>query len=159
MAARVQNSTRLLMKIGAELGPRMMEGMINVNGVSAYNIYMGDKAQGNNFELVDGLTNIMDGTATIFSKTGLDFIRISTNVIKENKRAIGTKLSHTGKAIDKINQGQAYYGKVHILGNPYLTYYAPLKDASGSKIGIWYVGYFADLASTVHYIPLKAAGY
>lgn len=152
MAARVQNSMRLLMKMGAELGPPRMEGMVNVNSVSANNIYMGDKAQGNNFELVDGLTNIMDGTATIFSKTGVDFIRISTNVIKENKRAIGTKLSPTGKAIDKINQGQAYYGQVDILGNPYLTGYAPLKDASGSTIGIWYVGYSADLASTLHTI-------
>lgn len=152
MAARVQNSMRLLMKMGAELGPPRMEGMVNVNSVSANNIYMGDKAQGNNFDLVDGLTNIMDGTATIFSKTGVDFIRISTNVIKENKRAIGTKLSPTGKAIDKINQGQAYYGQVDILGNPYLTGYAPLKDASGSTIGIWYVGYSADLASTLHTI-------
>lgn len=152
MAARVKNSMRLLIKMGAELGPPRMEGMVNVNGVSANNIYMGNKAQGNDFELVDGLTSIMDGTATIFSKTGLDFIRISTNVIKENKRAIGTKLSPTGKAIDKINQGQAYYGQVDILGNPYLTGYAPLKDASGNTIGIWYVGYSADLASTLHTI-------
>jgi methyl-accepting chemotaxis protein len=146
MAQRVQNSMRLLMKMGAELGPPKIEGMVTVNDLNANNIYLGNTPQGNDFQLVDGLTNIMDGTATIFSKTGSDFIRISTNVIKENKRAIGTKLSPTGKAIEKIDQGQAYFGQVDILGSPYLTDYAPMKDESGVTIGIWYVGYSADLA-------------
>jgi methyl-accepting chemotaxis protein len=152
MAQRVQNSMRLLMKMGAELGPPKIEGMVTVNGLTANNIYLGNIAQGNDFQLVDGLTNIMDGTATIFSKTGSDFIRISTNVIKENKRAIGTKLSPTGKAIEKIDQGQAYFGQVDILGSPYLTGYAPMKDESGVTIGIWYVGYSADLAITLQTI-------
>jgi methyl-accepting chemotaxis protein len=143
---------RLLMKMGAELGPPKIEGMVTVNGLTANNIYLGNIAQGNDFQLVDGLTNIMDGTATIFSKTGSDFIRISTNVIKENKRAIGTKLSPTGKAIEKIDQGQAYFGQVDILGSPYLTGYAPMKDESGVTIGIWYVGYSADLAITLQTI-------
>ena len=149
MAERVQNSMRLLMKMGAELGSPRINGVVSVNDVTANNIYMGDKAQGNDFELVDGLTTIMDGTATIFSKTGPDYIRISTNVIKENKRAIGTKLNPNGKAIKAINQGQAYYGQVEILGNPYLTGYAPMIDTSGETIGIWYVGYSADIATVL----------
>ncbi|GAB2681533.1 methyl-accepting chemotaxis protein [Aliiglaciecola aliphaticivorans] len=149
IAERVQNSMRLLMKMGAELGPPRIGGSVTVNGVAANNIYMGNKSQGNNFELVDGLTEIMDGTATIFSKKGSDYIRISTNVIKENKRAIGTKLNPNGKAIKAINQGQAYYGQVEILGNPYLTGYAPMKDAKAETIGIWYVGYSADIATVL----------
>ncbi|WP_293749287.1 Cache 3/Cache 2 fusion domain-containing protein [uncultured Paraglaciecola sp.] len=149
MAERVQNSMRLLMKMGAELGSPRINGEVTVNDVTANNIYLGNRAQGNDFELVDGLTTIMDGTATIFSKTGSDYIRISTNVIKENKRAIGTKLSPNGKAIKAINQGQAYFGQVEILGNPYLTGYAPMTDANGETIGIWYVGYSADIASVL----------
>lgn len=145
MASRVQNSMRLLQKLGNELGQARLEGSVDVNGVTANNVYLGDKAQGNNFDLVDGLTKIMDGTATIFSKTGQDYVRISTNVIKDNKRAIGTKLSSTGKAIKEIDQGRAYYGAVEILGSPFLTGYAPMKDSSGQTIGIWYVGYSADL--------------
>lgn len=145
MAARVQNSMRLLKKMGDELGQARQEGTVVVNDVEAANIYLGDTAQGNDFTLVDGLTSIMDGTATIFSKTGPDYIRIATNVISNGKRAIGTKLSATGKAIKQINKGEAYYGQVDILGKPYLTGYAPMKDASGKTIGIWYVGYSADL--------------
>ena len=145
MADRVQNSMRLLKKMGAELGPARADGMVYVNGVSANNIYLGSSEQGNNFELVDGLTEIMNGTATIFSKTGEDYIRIATNVIKNDKRAIGTKLSPTGKAIVNINNGEPYFGQVDILGSPYLTGYAPMFDSKGQIIGIWYVGYSADL--------------
>lgn len=147
MAERVQNSMRLLKKMGAELGPAKIDGTVSVNGVSANNIYLGSSGQGNNFTLVDGLTEIMNGTATIFSKTGQDYIRIATNVIKNDKRAIGTKLSPTGKAIVNINSGKPYFGQVDILGNPYLTGYAPMFDSNGETIGIWYVGYSADLRS------------
>ncbi|WP_412971054.1 methyl-accepting chemotaxis protein [Glaciecola sp. MF2-115] len=145
MADRVQNSMRLLKKMGDELGQARINGTVSVNDVVANNIYFGNTPQGNNFDLVDGLTKIMDGTATIFSKTGQDYIRITTNVIKNDKRAIGTKLSSTGKAISKIDNGEAYFGQVDILGNPYLTGYAPIFDVSGKTIGIWYVGYSADL--------------
>lgn len=68
-------------------------------------------------------------------------------MIKDGKRAIGTKLSSTGKAIKKIRQKQPYYGQVDILGMPYLTAYEPIEDNTGKVIGIWYVGYSADLDS------------
>lgn len=146
MAARVQNSMRLLLQKANEIGPPKQQGSVMINGVEANDIYLGDQPQGNNFNLVDGVTDIMDGTATIFSKTGEDYIRISTNVINNGQRAIGTKLSPTGKAIAKIKQGEAYYGAVDILGRPFLTGYAPMKNSSGQTIGIWYVGYSADLS-------------
>ncbi len=145
MAARVQSSMKLLKKMGNELGQASQQGSVTVNGVSANNVILGNSAQGNNFELVDGLTEIMGGTATIFSKTGDEYIRIATNVIKNGNRAIGTKLSQTGKAIKKINKGEAYFGQVDILGSPYLTGYAPMFDANNNTIGIWYVGYSADM--------------
>ncbi|MGB3727467.1 MAG: Cache 3/Cache 2 fusion domain-containing protein, partial [Glaciecola sp.] len=152
MAERVQNSMRLLKKMGSELGEPSLEGTVNVNGVTANNVLLGDSSQGNNFELVDGLTQIMDGTATIFSKTGQDYVRISTNVIKNDKRAIGTKLSANGKAIKLINQGKPYFGQVDILGNPFLTGYAPMVDNANKTIGIWYVGYSADLQAITNTI-------
>ena len=61
------------------------------------------------------------------------------------ERAIGTKLAPDGKAIKKINQQEAYYGAVDILGSPYLTGYEPMFNSSGDVVGIWYVGYSADL--------------
>ncbi|OJF68468.1 methyl-accepting chemotaxis protein [Alteromonas sp. V450] len=145
MLERVKSSMALLKQRGEALGtPRLGEAVF-VKDTQANQLFLGDTPQANAFSLVDGLTDIMGGTATLFSKTGSDFIRVSTNVIKNEQRAIGTKLAPTGKAIQKILKQQAYYGAVDILGSPYLTGYEPMYDASGSVIGIWYVGYSADL--------------
>src|SRR5262249_33209777 len=82
------------------------------------------------------------GTATLFVKSGDDYVRISTNVPGSvDGRALGTILDPKGKAIVNINKGEPFYGEVDILGKPYVTGYDPIKDASGKVIGIRYVGY------------------
>ena len=127
------------------MGTPKQSGMVSVKNTQARQLLLGNETQANNFELVDGLTSVMGGTATLFSRTGEDYIRVSTNVIKNGERAIGTKLAPNGKAIKQIQQNKAYYGAVDILGSPYLTGYEPMFDASNNVIGIWYVGYSADL--------------
>ncbi|MEI7431113.1 MAG: methyl-accepting chemotaxis protein, partial [Betaproteobacteria bacterium] len=104
------------------------------------------KGQANHFELVDGVTRVAGGTATLFVKSGTEFIRISTNVKRDNERAIGTALDPNGKAIAAIRDGKAFYGEVDILGSPYLTGYEPIRNSQGEVIGIWYVGYKVDMA-------------
>ncbi|MBO1256707.1 Cache 3/Cache 2 fusion domain-containing protein [Alteromonas sp. 5E99-2] len=145
MLTRVKSSMKLLKQRGEKLGIPNQKGTTSVNSVVSSQLLLGTHEQANNFELVDNLTQVMGGTATLFSKTGNDFIRVSTNVIKDNQRAIGTKLAPSGKAMSKINNGEAYYGEVDILGNPYLTGYEPMRNQNGEIIGIWYVGYSADL--------------
>lgn len=145
MHERVVSSMKLLKQRGAALGTPSQSGQVMVKNTSANQLLLGGKPQANDFTLVDGLTDVMGGTATLFSKTGDDYIRVSTNVIKDGQRAIGTKLAPTGKAMAKIKQGEAYYGAVDILGSPYLTAYEPMFNASQQVIGIWYVGYSADL--------------
>lgn len=145
MLERVKSSMALLKQRGAQLGTPKQSGMVSVKNTQARQLLLGNETQANNFELVDGLTSVMGGTATLFSRTGEDYIRVSTNVIKNGERAIGTKLAPNGKAIKQIQQNKAYYGAVDILGSPYLTGYEPMFDASNNIIGIWYVGYSADL--------------
>ncbi len=145
MLERVKSSMALLKQKGSELGLPSQAGLVSVKDTQARQLLLGDREQANNFTLVDGLTEVMGGTATLFSKTGDDYIRISTNVIKDGQRAIGTKLAAGGKAIKQIDQSKPYYGAVDILGNPYITGYEPMFDAAGSVVGIWYVGYSADL--------------
>ncbi|MCY7297272.1 methyl-accepting chemotaxis protein [Alteromonas sp. a30] len=145
MLERVKNSMTLLKQRGNQLGEASLGDIIQVNGTPARQLLLGGKAQANDFALVDGLTDVMGGTATLFSKTNDDYVRISTNVFKNGQRAIGTTLAKGGKAIKKINQSDAYYGEVDILGNPYLTAYEPIFNARNQVIGIWYVGYSADL--------------
>jgi hypothetical protein len=81
-------------------------------------------------------------TATLFVKSGDEFIRASTNVKKDDgSRAIGTTLDLRAAAGMAIAQGKAYYGPVAILGKSYITGYEPMKDGSGNIIGVYYVGY------------------
>ncbi len=143
--SQVKASMALLKQRGAALGTPQLGTSVEVAGTQANQLFLGDQPQANQFSLVDDLTKIMGGTATLFSKKGSDFIRVSTNVKREGKRAIGTKLSPDGLAMQSIRQGKAYYGMVDILGSPYLTGYEPMFDEQGEIIGIWYVGYKADL--------------
>jgi cache 3/cache 2 fusion protein len=104
---------------------------------------MGNSGYSHNFEIVDAIVKEHGGTATLFAKTGDEYVRVSTNVPKPDGsgRATGTILDLAGKAIVNINKGEAFYGEVTILGVPYITGYEPIKDASGKVIGIYYVGY------------------
>ncbi len=145
MSERVKSSMALLKQRGQAIGIPSQQGTVMVKEANANQLYLGNQPQANDFALVDGLTQIMGGTATLFSKTGDDFIRVSTNVIKDGQRAIGTKLAPTGKAMEMIKKGQPYYGEVDILGSPYLTGYEPMFNAANQVVGIWYVGYSADL--------------
>jgi len=104
-------------------------------------LMFGEEEMNGNYDLVDEIQDNYGGTATIFAKAGNDFKRISTNVIKDGNRAVGTVLDPNGAAIKKIKAGEAFYGEADILGEKYETGYEPIKDGSGSVIGIWYVGY------------------
>lgn len=144
-SARVKSSLKLLKDRAKDIGRPELGSATQVNGTPANQLYLGNSAIANNFDLVDSVTELMGGTATVFSRKGDDFVRISTNVMKEGKRAIGTKLAPTGKAMAAIKQKKPYFGQVDILGKSYLTAYDPIIDSSGEVIGIWYVGYLADL--------------
>lgn len=146
MSKRVKNSLNLLVERGNLLGEASIDGEAPVAGNDTPALYLGDTLINNNFDLVDGVTKVMGGTATLFVRDGNDFVRVSTNVQKsDGSRAIGTKLNMSGGAGQAISQGQPFYGQIDILGNPYLTAYSPIRNDAGQIVGIWYVGYSADL--------------
>jgi hypothetical protein len=96
----------------------------------------------NFFDVVDEVVKENGGMATVFVKSGDEYVRVATNLKKEDgSRAVGTILDPSGRAIAMINKGEACYGAATILCTPYLTGYDPIKDASGTVIGIYHVGY------------------
>ncbi len=128
------------------LGNPFIDGTVSINGTVVPNILFGKTPLTNNFKLVDDLSSAVGGTATLFVKTGNDFIRVTTNVRQSNKsRAVGTSLNPNGKAIVALRAGQAFHGVVDILGEPYITRYEPIYDAHESIIGAYYVGYKVDI--------------
>lgn len=140
---KVQKSMAAFKAATAKLGAPKVEGMEAVSGKDAAAFYFGTTKINNNFDVVDAVVKENGGTATLFAKTGDEYVRVSTNVPKPDGsgRATGTILDPAGKAIININKGEAFYGEVTILGVPYITGYEPIKDASGKVIGIHYVGY------------------
>lgn len=146
MAKRVENSLSLLTERGQQLGSPTIKGLAEVANTNVPGLFLGDSLMNNRFDLVDGVTKVMGGTATLFVRDGQEFTRVTTNVKKgDGSRAIGTKLNMNGGAGKAIKRGEAFFGQVEILGNPYLTAYSPMFNPAQDIIGIWYVGYSADL--------------
>ena len=101
----------------------------------------GDVEINGNYDIVDEVAEANACTATIFVAKDGGFQRISTNVIKDGNRAIGTMLADASPAMEPLKKGEAYYGPADILGSKYETGYEPIKDASGAVVGVYYVGY------------------
>jgi methyl-accepting chemotaxis protein len=145
MLAQVQSSMRLLNQRIEQSGEITVGQKVEVAGRQVNDLLFNNDGQANSFALVDSVTAIMGGTATLFSRDNDDFVRISTNVISNNSRAIGTLLAPTGLAIAAIRRNEAFYGVVDILGNPFVTGYEPIIASNKQLVGISYVGYRADL--------------
>ena len=93
------------------------------------------------FEMVDEVGNDLGIVDTIFIKRNDDFIRVITNIKKDDgSRAVGTNLGKDSSAYNSVMTGQAYIGEAKILNKPYLTGYQPIKDKDGNIIGILFVG-------------------
>ncbi|MFV1921517.1 MAG: EAL domain-containing protein [Methylotenera sp.] len=144
----VYSSMLLLKQKGLELGHPNLNGENELHGELIPNLRLGNSAITNKTDLVDAVTNVGNGTATIFVKKDNAFIRISTNVRKkDNTRAIGTRLDPNGNVIKLLNAGLPFYGVVDILGEPYITGYEPILDSEKNVIGAWYVGYKVDVSA------------
>lgn len=155
MMERVKSSMKLLLERGESLGAARQGDIVEVNGKNAPELLLGSQPQSNRFELVDHLTASQGGDATLFSKAGDDYVRISTTVKNSvgssaqdiGKRAVGTILDPSGKAIKAIREGKSFYGQVDILGHPYLTGYEPIFNSQKKTVGIWLVAYKVDTKS------------
>ncbi|MBX4929954.1 methyl-accepting chemotaxis protein [Rhizobium binae] len=91
--------------------------------------------------LVDRTAQSIAGVATIFQKQGGDYVRISTNVKKENgDRAVGTKLAAEHPAQPVLARGEAYFGPAELFGRKFMTGYFPIKNAANASVGILFIG-------------------
>jgi len=140
--ARVAKSMAALKDQTTKLGGPRIDGRDEVGGRDAPALYFGSTKMNNNFSVVDAVAEEGGrGTAaTLFVKSGDDYIRVATNVsMRTGGRGLGTVL--TGAPLESIKAGKAYYGKASVLGTPYVSGYEPIKDASGAIIGVYFVGY------------------
>ena len=116
-------------KLAAGAGAPVKDASGNVAGAVfvAYNLE--DPA------LLDGLKSMVTTEYTVF----LGDERINTTIQKDGERQVGTKLSARIADI-VLKQGKPYTGTADILGASYYTAYEPIKDSSGTPIGIFFAG-------------------
>ncbi|HUI25177.1 MAG TPA: Cache 3/Cache 2 fusion domain-containing protein [Candidatus Kryptonia bacterium] len=144
-AAKVKASMAALKAATAKLGAPKLEGKDKVGDKDVPALYFGTAKINNDYTVVDEVVKQHGGTATLFVKSGDEYVRVSTNVKKpDGSRATATILDPKGKAIAAINADQAFYGDVDILGKLYTTGYEPIHDGANKVIGIYYVGYLKE---------------
>jgi len=129
---------------------------VAVAGVQTPGLNLGGEVLNNNFKEVDEFKQMTAGTATIFVRSGDDFIRVSTSVAKQDgSRAIGTVLDHASPAYARLTSGQSYIGRVLLFGRYYMTQYSPVTDSSGKIIAALYVGFDYTDAQNAQFENLK----
>jgi methyl-accepting chemotaxis protein len=118
-----------------------------------------------NTDFVDGFTSLTKAVATVFVRSGDDFIRVSTSLKKEDgSRAIGTALDRTHPAYQGLLKGEEFVGKATLFGKDYMTKYLPVKDAQGKVIAVLFVGLdFTDglkaLKDKIRSVKVGKSGY
>jgi hypothetical protein len=122
-----------------KMGEPRIEGVEKSGNIIAPVIYFGNQKINNNFSVVDEIKKTSGAYSTVFVKDGVEFVRVSTNVLTpKGERGIGTKLAHN-KAYDAAIKGEVYCGDIDILGKSYYTCYDPIKDKVGKVIGIYLI--------------------
>ena len=105
------------------------------------NLSFGGKPLSPDDQLVDRFTAGTSAVATIFSRSGDDFVRISTSLTNnEGARVIGTALDPKGPAYALMMEGKPYTGRAKLFGRDYMTHYQPLRDRAGQVVAIAFVG-------------------
>ncbi|MBN2683285.1 MAG: Cache 3/Cache 2 fusion domain-containing protein [Bacteroidales bacterium] len=90
--------------------------------------------------LVDKLTELTGGTVTIFQKTNLGLLRISTSVVDSaGKRAINTFIPKNSKVCKAVFEGEKYFGRAFVVDDWYVTAYEPI-IINDTVVGAIYVG-------------------
>lgn len=92
-------------------------------------------------ELVDRFKKAHNVETTLF----LGDTRVATTIVKEGKRATGTKMQDPKVLETVLQSGNVYHAETEILGQPHDTVYWPAKDADGKITGMFFVGMSRDV--------------
>jgi PAS domain S-box-containing protein len=86
-------------------------------------------------EIVDRVKRLFHTEATLF----LGDERVSTTIIKDGRRVVGTKLSEP-IATAVLREGKTHLGRAEILETEYMTAYLPVMGADNKPVGVLFAG-------------------
>ena len=138
---------------------------VDINGLATPELKLDGRNLNLDFPLVDGFTATSGAVATVFVKSGEDFVRISTSLKNDKgERAVGTLLDRTHPGYKAAMQGQGYSGLATLFGRQYMTQYDLIKNPNGEVIGLSFVGldfseYLKSLKDTIRGLKIGKSGY
>lgn len=108
-------------------------------------LYKGALSLNEKYDFVDYIGELTGDTVTIF----LHDTRVSTNVMIDGERAIGTKVSEKVANI-VLKEGKNYYGEAVVAGDTYQAAYMPLRDGNDQIVGMFYVGASQEVINDIY---------
>ena len=119
-------------------------GQFSVDGLADDGLPLlknGPTVMNKRFNEVDEFTARSGAVATLFARTGDEFLRVTTSLKKENgERAVGTPLVHESPAYSRLLAGERYVGRTVLFGKDTYASYSPIKDGGGKVIGATFIG-------------------
>ena len=128
----LNTSLESYVKLGDNLLDKKYPGDWRVDGEK---LYKGSTLINEDTAFVDELKEATNSPVTIF----LGDTRIATNVVKDGKRAVGTKVSKEVAEV-VLKEGKEFVGTATVLDSLYQAKYVPIKNSSDSVIGILFIG-------------------
>lgn len=96
----------------------------------------------------DSFTEGTGAVATVFARSGDDFVRISTTLRNpQGERVLGTVLGKDHPAYRQLLDGKSYIGRAKLFGKDYMTKYTPVVGKDGRVTAVLFVG--MDLTPTL----------
>ncbi len=108
--------------------------------VKIHEWFVDDMSFTDNFFIVDELRKIAHVDASIYQKTPLGYVNISTNIVNTNEdRLLGDIILNSSEIVQTIEAGNQYRERSYKNGTWYQTIYRPLY-IEGKIRGLYYVG-------------------
>jgi methyl-accepting chemotaxis protein-2 (aspartate sensor receptor) len=138
---------------------------VDIGGIATPTFKAGDKVLNLDFTIPDQFLERSGAVATVFARSGDDFVRVTTSLKKQDgSRAIGTLLDRKGPAYAPLLANRSYTGLAALFGKRLITQYRPITDASGRVIGALFVGVNVDkeirsVEDGIRNLKIGASGY
>jgi methyl-accepting chemotaxis protein len=128
----------------------LAEEQLSLPKLTMGSVWLGqNRVQSISTPIVDEITRLVGGTATIFQRINEDgdMLRVATTVLKtDGSRAIGTYIpavnpdGQPNPVVAALLRGETYRGTAFVVDAWYVTAYDPIFDNNGQVIGALYVG-------------------
>ena len=141
------------------------KGEVEIKGRATPVLMLHGKPVNLDFSVVDDFSAATGSVATLFVRSGDDFVRITTSLKNDKgERAVGTLLDREHPGYKAVSSGQRFVGAATLFGRNYMTQYDPVLDDSGRVIAVRFVGLdftrlMGEIKQTIRGMKIGQTGY